>query len=416
MRVIEPITTEIVFDDLSRIQSAMFDKNLSRTFDKRGYDEGNIRDGTVSVLHGRVHRSRRRIENSQFRIDQLRQYEEEFFPEIVERLVTECADSGEADLFPMGELLAVVLAAKRAGFDCNMDDRQALHDLVRYVEAFSQMSAIIDAKDPDAVRSMVREALADFSEQFGEPSLRRREALLEEFHAGGLPESELPHDILTNLLRHRDDPDMAFSGDFLIIREAATYLQGGTHTSSQTLINTLDLLFDTTASHPEYWARLRSDRAFAQRCVHEALRLRPTTPRAKRRAEHPTTIDGVDVPEGSMVVLDLYKANRDPDVFGRDADEFVPDREINGRVQRWGLSFGAGPHICPGRSVAGGLPQGSPSDEIGDEHLFGLVAGMVQAVAQRAPRRHPTKPQSRDLRTERFTRWQEYWVVFDSPS
>ena len=99
-------------------------------------------------------------------------------------------------------------------------------------------------------------------------------------------------------------------------------------------------------------------------------------------------------------------------LFGADADAFNPDRELPSRNPLWALSFGAGPHICPGRKVAGGLHQ--TGGELTDDHLYGLVAMMIQTVMRHDPRRHPSKPQAKDDRTERFTRWREYWVEFEN--
>jgi cytochrome P450 len=342
----------------------------------------------------------------------LKLYEDELFPPIVEQFVSQAAESGEADLFSLGEMLSIVLAAKRSGFDLDIDDQQAHADIVAYVDVFSQASAIIDAKDPDAVRDTVKRALLEFSEQFGKPSIDRRLAALAALEKGEISEEELPHDILTALVRHRDDQDLGLSDDFLIIREAATYLQGGTHTSSQTLVNALDLLIDSRELRADDYERVKIDLAFAQRCVHETLRLRPTTPKAKRRAEDTTTVGPVEIPKGALVILDLGKANRDPAIFGGDAETFDPDRSVESRVPRWGLSFGGGPHICPGRKVAGGLRQPSADGDLGNDHLYGLVAMMLQSVVLRDPARHATKPQSKDERTERFTRWAEYWVTF----
>jgi cytochrome P450 len=65
----------ILFDRYEDIRQALFDPSLSRTFDRRSWAEGNIRDGVVSIQHGAVHRARRRVENSQFRPDRLRLYE-----------------------------------------------------------------------------------------------------------------------------------------------------------------------------------------------------------------------------------------------------------------------------------------------------------------------------------------------------
>jgi benzoate 4-monooxygenase len=158
--------------------------------------------------------------------------------------------------------------------------------------------------------------------------------------------------------------------------------------------------------------RAAADLAVAQRVVHETLRLRPTTPKMKRRALAATTIAGVDIPAEALVVLDAANANRDPELFGPDPDAFDPDRRVAPGVARWGLSFGAGPHQCPGRSVAGGFPVG---DDLatGEDHLFGLVALMFQAVAKRGPGPDPTRSPERDTRTERETRWAHYPVRFE---
>ena len=412
MNIVEPITAEVTIEGFDAIHEALTNPHLSRTFDKRTYEHGNVREGIVSTTHGVTHRNRRRLENAQFRPDALKLYEDELFPPIVDQFVSEAAASGEVDLFVLGEMLSVVLAAKRSGFDFDIEDRQTHRDIVAYVDVFSQASAIIDAADPDAVRDAVKRALLEFSEQFGKPSIDRRLAALAALENGEITEEELPHDILTALVRHREDQALGLSDEFLIIREAATYLQGGTHTSSQTLVNTLDLLIDSRELRADDYDRVKTDLAFAQRCVHETLRLRPTTPKAKRRAEETTTVGAVDIPQGALVILDLSKANRDTAIFGSDAESFNPDRTVASRVPRWGLSFGGGPHVCPGRKVAGGLRQPTTEDDLGDDHLYGLVAIMLQSLVQRDPARHPTKPQSKDDRTERFTRWAEYWVTF----
>ena len=413
MRIVEPITAEIVLEDFAAIKEALMNPHLSRTFDKRTYAEGNVREGVVSVMHGQAHRDRRRLENMQFRPDILKLYEMDLFPPIADHMVAEAAAAGEADLFKLGERLAIVLAAKRAGFDLDPEDKPARESLISFVEEFSQASAIVDAKDPDAIRAAVRGAHTGFHEQFGVPSIERRQQALDALARGEIEEDDLPHDILTSLLRHRDDPALGLTSDDIIVREAGTYLQGGTHTSSQTLINAIDLLLDNRPTRPELWEHVKTDMALAQRCMHETLRLRPTTPKAKRRAEEATTVAGTPIPEGALVVLDLATANCDPHLFGPDAAEFNPDRVMPSRNPLWGLSFGAGPHICPGRKVAGGLPQ-SASAEPAADHLYGLVAKMIQAVVTQDPERHPTKPQAKDDRTTRFTRWREYWVRFDS--
>lgn len=400
----------VVLRDYDGIRQALFDPNLTRTFDSRSYREGNIRDGVVSVSHGSVHRARRRIENSQFRADRLRLYERELFPAVLDDLLGVLIDRDTADIFPIGELISVVLAARRAGLDIDDHDLPTLRDLVHMVDVFSQGSAILDARDPDAVRALVRTTYDDIEARYIRPAWERRARILEAV-AGGSDE-ELPHDILTVLLQHRADPALELDDDGRIVREVATYLQGGTHTSAQTLTNAIDLLFALPDAGETLITRAADDLPLAQRVIHETLRLRPTTPKMKRRALAATTIGDIEIPAEALVILDAASANRDPALFGAEPDVFDPDRQVAPGAARWGLAFGAGPHQCPGRSVAGGFPVG---DDLatGEDHLFGLVALMFQAIARRGPRPDPSRSPERDTRTERETRWAHYPVRFE---
>jgi hypothetical protein len=52
------------------------------------------------------------------------------------------------------------------------------------------------------------------------------------------------------------------------------------------------------------------------------------------------------------------------------------------------------------------------SFEVDADHVFGLVALELQAVARRGVRPDPTGVPERDLRTDRFTRWLHYPVRF----
>ena len=150
-------TATVTFDGFEDIRAALFDPNLSRTFDRRSYDDGNIRAGIVSISHGALHRARRRVENTQFRADVLRLYERELFPRVMDEMLDVLIDGERVDLFPIGELLSVVLAARRAGVEYDASSLDDLRRLVHHVDLFSQGSAILDAKDPEAVRAAVRQ-------------------------------------------------------------------------------------------------------------------------------------------------------------------------------------------------------------------------------------------------------------------
>ncbi|HET9456685.1 MAG TPA: cytochrome P450 [Candidatus Limnocylindrales bacterium] len=395
------------------IREALMSPDLSRTFDTRGYDEGNIRDGIVSIQHGAVQRARRRVENTQFRPDILRLYETSLFPAVLNDLLDLLLVGDVIDLYRVGEMLASVLACRRAGLDIRERDLEELAVIVDFVDIFSQGAAILDAKDPEEIRTRVYDAYVRFERDYVGPARARRQALLDDHARGQIGEDALPHDILTALLRHRADPSLELADDGRLVREVATYLQGGTHTNGQTVVNAIDLLFQAAADDPTIVDRVAEDRLFSQRVVHESLRLRPTTPRIRRRAITDTTIGGRSIAAESLVILDIVRGNQDPAYFGNDRERFDPDRTVDPTVPRWGLSFGAGAHICPGRTVAGGFPV--PPEGADDEHLFGLVAAMLQELLRRGIEPVAGRAPERDTRTERFTRWAHYWVRVGSP-
>ena len=314
---------------------------------------------------------------------------------MLDRWIPRLIVDGRANLFLMGEMLSVVLAAKRAGIDHDPDSLDELELLVQYVDVFSQGAAILDAKDPEGVRRLYRATMQEFGEGVVARARVPREAAIARCRAGEIGEDELPTDILTVLLLHREDPALELD-EGRLVREVSTYLQGGTHTASQTLVNFFDLWWAYADAHHGAWQRLVSDAAFAQRCMHETLRLCPTTPKIKRHAEADTVVAGVAIPAGATVVLDAIKGNRDPGLFGTDTDAFDPDRTVDPSVARWGLSFGAGPHQCPGRSVAGGFPAPAPHEEADPEHIYGLAPLMFQVVAARGPRPDPDNAPTRD--------------------
>jgi cytochrome P450 len=412
--LLETFPETFVLTGFAEIREALVNPNLSRTFDTRSYEAGNIRNGIVSTQHGAVHRARRRVENTQFRPDVLRLYERTLFPAVLADLLDVLLVGEEVDLYRVGGLLASVLASRRAGLDIRERDVDELETIVEFVDIFSQGAAILDAKDPDEVREVVYAAYERFERDYVRPAWARRRALLDAHARGEIGADELSHDILTVLLQHRGDAALELDDDRRIVREVATYLQGGTHTSGQVIVNATDLLFEVLPDRPDILDRVADDLAFAQRVVHETLRLRPTTPRIRRRAAADTTIAGRPIPKDSLVILDQVQANQEPALFGEQPERFDPDRTVHPDVPRWGHAFGAGAHICPGRTVGGGfpLPTGADPDT---EHLYGLVALMLQGVMRRGIQPLPGRPQERDTRTERFTRWAHYWVGVGSP-
>jgi fatty-acid peroxygenase len=117
---------------------------------------------------------------------------------------------------------------------------------------------------------------------------------------------------------------------------------------------------------PEHRDRLRTgDAAFATAFAHEVRRFYPFAPFIGGRAPHEVEWDGERVPAGSMVLLDLFGQNHDPDLF-REPYAFRPGRflaedgaEDGAQVRQIGpwelVPQGAGDprtgHRCPGEDV-----------------------------------------------------------------
>jgi cytochrome P450 len=398
------VTHQLVLDRFEDIKAALSHPDLSRGIDTRSYEEGNPRAGILSMLHGAEHRARRHLTNPLFHRRNLVTYERALFPDVLQRVLEDRAH-GQADLFRLAGELSVVLAARRAGIDHDGSAKQ-LGELWRDVLILAQAAAALDiVGDVGTVQAEARATLAELDARYVTPSLARRAALI---GAGEEP----PFDLLTVALRAQRAGEGMDHG--LIVREAGLYLHGGSHTSAQTVCNTFALLLGAQGGEPrpDLLARAGRDLTFAQRCVHETLRLRPTTPRIKRVAVDDAEVAGQAVPAGALVVLDVARANRDPGLFGDGADRYDPDRAPAADVPLWGLSFGAGAHTCIGRSVAGGFPVHGPPADPHPAHLHGLVAAEVHAIAARTPSLDPADPPELDRRTDRGTRWYRFPVVF----
>jgi cytochrome P450 len=245
--------------------------------------------------------------------------------------------------------------------------------------------------------------MAAFDAEFLSPSVARRRRLLDSVASGDLAEGELPVDVLTVLLRNDDSLHLPHD---VVLRELGFYLLAGAHTSATAFVRTLHHLFEWEREHPEDRDVMRAERGFVQRAVYETIRLHPSSPVGERWALADTVLkSGRAIAQGSKVVIDLATVNRDPELFGADADCFDPRRVplVEG-VPPWGLSFGHGMHACIGQELAVGLLE--RSDEHA-EHEYGLVTVAVQAMIDRGARADPGSPPTMDTSTRR-----PYWGTY----
>lgn len=134
----------------------------------------------------------------------------------------------------------------------------------------------------------------------------------------------------------------------------------GVLNEEETLVNMVSMLIaghETTVTlignglllllrNPEQMARLRADRSLVRSAVEEFLRCEPGGNMILRVAKEDVDICDVPIPAGSPILGMIGAVNRDPARF----DD--PDSVDVGRPANAHFTFGGGPHVCLGASLA----------------------------------------------------------------
>jgi len=166
-------------------------------------------------------------------------------------------------------------------------------------------------------------------------------AYIDELIASRADGTDPSDDLVTRLM------DADIDGRRLSAVEVRTQLAfiilAGNETTRQLLGN----LLARVATDRALFDQLRADRSLVERAVEESLRIDPPFPMLMRNVEQETSVLGPRMCTGEKAVFGLASANRDEAAF----DE--PDRFDLGRPNwREHVAFGAGPHVCPGASLA----------------------------------------------------------------
>ena len=128
-----------------------------------------------------------------------------------------------------------------------------------------------------------------------------------------------------------------------VVRLATILFAAGQETTARLISAGMRFL----AEQPALVEELRGDPGAIPNFVEECLRLESPIKGSFRLAMRDTTVGGVGIPAGSMVMAMVGAANRDPRVFEE------PDRFDAKRANaRRNIAFGYGEHFCPGASLA----------------------------------------------------------------
>lgn len=372
------------------------------------YDAGAvITEGTLLMLHGPPHLERRAVESRVFRRNFFKYYEKKVFPATLEHTLAPFVEAGGGDLIELGYRLTVNLTADFAGVDRPLKTVEETEQLIRLTKKFSEAATMVHStRDKAELEAEVREGMIEFDMVFLTPSITRRQALLARFDAGEIEEDELPRDVLTVILRAQDE--LLFDHQQRI-REIGFYMQAGSHSTANSVVHALEEILNWAGTDESRWERLQ-DPVFIQHCVHESLRLHPASPEAWRAPTCPMHVEGAgNLETEELIILDFFKANRDPEKFGPDADLFDPDRVPPKGTMKTGLSFGFGTHHCLGRELDGGVlakPGTTP-----EQAQLGIVPSVVIRLLELGARKLPNDPPTPDPKTTR-PNWGRYPIQF----
>ena len=205
---------------------------------------------------------------------------------------------------------------------------------------------------PEADRDAIRQWSADVARSLDAIGLpvatdiatrgRAARRALGEYFRGLIPERRRhPRaDLLSQLIAVEEQGDKLSEGE-LLATCVLLYIAG-----HETTVNLIGNGLLALLRHPAEVARLRADPGLIPSAVEELLRYDGPVQRTARIAYTDLEIDGRRIAKGSMVVVLLGAANRDPAYFPD------PDRLDVARADNRHIAFGFGIHFCLGAPLA----------------------------------------------------------------
>ncbi|MEO7198202.1 MAG: cytochrome P450 [Solirubrobacterales bacterium] len=291
-----------------------------------GVTEGPLREEVVHNIinvNGADHGRLRRLVNPALAPRAVERYRP-VMREILAELWEDVAGAGRCDLVESltRPYPARVIAAVMGAPD---EDADRLHDWSMWIQR--QFDAVA-LGDPEQLATINRK-VAEFYDWVRPLIATRRDSPAD--------------DLISTLITAEEEGDKlsAVELENLVL----DILVGGVDTSQSQLAHALRLL----AERPEQWAALRRDPdEMAPRAVEEAIRYEPITPFTARLLTEEVEHRGVTFPEGTVVVVCAFSANRDPQAFSGAEDFDITAPRDSARA----LTFGAGIHFCVGANLA----------------------------------------------------------------
>jgi cytochrome P450 len=281
----------------------------------------------ILFLEGTVHHEQRRLTAPFFTPKTVSARYRDLMASLADEILGRFAASGRVDLSAIGMEMAVGIAAEVVGLT-----NSRTPGLDRRINAFFA-GGLGDASTRLARwrQAIVAQAhLLRFYLLDVRPSIRARRKAPRE-------------DVISHLLNqgYRDSE---------ILTECITYGAAGMVTTREFITVCAWHMLDDPALAAHYCA---VDEPARHALLEEVLRLEPVVGTLFRRTTEEVSIDdGVPIPKGELVAVDLRAVNADEAVVGEDPLSVRADRCPAGRAGASVMGFGDGHHRCPGSFLA----------------------------------------------------------------
>jgi len=305
----EQLYAAVSFDAVNRVFRD------GKVFNSHIYDStiGLFIGPTILAMEGKKHWQHRNLVSAAFKSKSLLRWEPEIVRPVVNALIDEFVQAGEADLvrdftleFPT-RVISKLLGLPEE--DLPWFRKRAV-ELISYTVKYKRAS----------------EASAALKDYFLDQIEKRR--------------SKPTDDIIGDLVSA--DIDGEKLSDEAIYSFLRLLLPAGLETTYRSSGNLLLLLL----TYPEQFQGVQSDHELIPAAIEEGLRFETPLTTVQRYATEETELDGVTLPEGAVIDVCIGSANRDEKRWER-SEEFDILRK---RVPH--ISFAAGEHTCMGLHLA----------------------------------------------------------------
>jgi hypothetical protein len=122
---------------------------------------------------------------------------------------------------------------------------------------------------------------------------------------------------------------------------------------------------------------------------------------------------GRSIPGGKDIFIDLKAVNTDVEVFGPDAEQFNPHRDLPAGVKPYAHAFGGGAHKCIGRPLA--TSHDTLDAASSEDGALGAVVRVIRRLLELGVQLDPANPPT--MRTgNRQERYVTFPILLTEPS